>query len=66
MPKWEYMTVMLGLNGKGLTVPHQVNQQELPNWSKGPPIEVFLNQLGDQGWELFAVHGWLYLRRPKP
>jgi hypothetical protein len=35
--------------------PRYVNGQELRDWKKAPPIHEYLNQLGEEGWELSGV-----------
>jgi hypothetical protein len=34
--------------------PRYVNGQELRDWKKAPPIHEYLNQLGEEGWELVS------------
>jgi hypothetical protein len=57
MQKWEY----LFLESEGAWNPkvRYVNHEELPNWRDGPPLHEYMNQLGDQGWELvgFDTYG---------
>jgi phosphoglycolate phosphatase-like HAD superfamily hydrolase len=35
--------------------PRTVNGQEQPGWKRLPLIHDYLNQLGEQGWELAGV-----------
>jgi hypothetical protein len=37
--------------------PRIVNGDELPGWKKAPVILHYLNQVGEQGWELVGVGG---------
>jgi hypothetical protein len=37
--------------------PRRVNGEELARWKEGPAILQYLNQLGDEGWELVATGG---------
>ena len=66
MTKWEYLTVTASSHRDELK-PNLVNGRELRDWTKGPNISDYINQLGYQGWELVTVDGWnYYFRRPKP
>jgi hypothetical protein len=53
MAKWEYLTVQLGAFGLASykSAPQYVNGQELTDW-KIVPLNVYLNQLGSEGWEM--------------
>lgn len=74
MTRWEYLTVRLenfGLNGEKIGVKY-LNGQELKDWKK-VSVEQFLNQLGNNGWELVvglpAYSGTMNLllfKRPSP
>jgi hypothetical protein len=50
MQKWEYTFV--SCEHKKAWRPRWVNDEELPNWKKGPTIYEFSNRLGREGWEL--------------
>ncbi len=77
--KWEYLFVQM--DGSYVTT---INRQELTkydeswkliNQSELPLIDVFLTEMGDQGWELVAVvtdpslklpmHREVFFKRPK-
>lgn len=66
---WEYMEVVF--RDYGGYRPRFVNGRELSNWKKAPLIYKYLNQLGEQGWELAAVGTRVgmempaYFKRPK-
>ena len=72
MQKWEYL-VIRGEYSNGRFRPHFVNEQELTDWRKISLVS-FLNQLGDEGWELVGSLGFLtggpqnklLFKRPKP
>jgi hypothetical protein len=51
MPKWEYLEVRFYFE-RDAWRPRLINDQELRDWKRGPSRIEFLNQLGDQGWEL--------------
>ena len=52
-PKWEYMEVVFR-DYRGYRA-HYVNGEEQVGWKDAPPIQEYLNQLGEQGWELVGV-----------
>jgi len=54
MPKWEYMGVTFHMEG-GISRPRRINQNELPNWKRGPSIWDYLNQMGREGWEVVTM-----------
>lgn len=61
MQKWEYLEVesaynrVLAINGK-----------EVKDWQEGTRMIDYLNQVGDEGWELIAIDENRYLfKRPK-
>ena len=54
MQKWEYMFVVPE-HERDYLRPRYVNGQELPNWKKGQTIYEYMNQLGEQGWELVSA-----------
>jgi hypothetical protein len=54
MQKWEYLFVDALGDGKVLR-PFCMNGQELRDWKKGANLYDFVNQLGEQGWELIAA-----------
>jgi hypothetical protein len=52
-PRWEYMEVVFrDYNGYR---PRWVNGEEQPAWKNAPVIYHYLNQLGDEGWDLVGV-----------
>lgn len=62
MQKWEYLLVV-AMDGR----PRYIHGQELRDWQRGPNILDYLNQLGDQGWELVNFDSGAYMfKRPKP
>ncbi len=69
--KWEYLSVTLSYTGRQVEgqaefLPRWVNGQELENWQHIPHYTTFLNQLGEEGWELVAISGSnLFFKRPK-
>ena len=69
MTKWEYLQVKPN-HARGLR-PQWINGQMLPDWHKGPEFFDYLEQLGDQGWELVTVTkvssspGTYHFKRPK-
>lgn len=50
---WEYMEVVF--RDYGGYRPRFVNGEEQVGWKQAPVIHEYLNQLGEQGWELAAV-----------
>jgi hypothetical protein len=66
---WEYMEVVFR-DYAGYR-PHCVNGEEQRGWKTAPVIYEYLNQLGEQGWELVGVGGQnnrempAYFKRPK-
>ncbi len=65
MQQWEYWTVVFDVTNKAMR-PRWVNDQELPDWKKGPIKFEYLNQLGNQGWELVAINATMHtFKRPK-
>jgi hypothetical protein len=55
MPKWEYMTAQIHDNRLGA-----VNEQQVKDSTK-PFASDYLNQLGEQGWELVATSSSNYV-----
>jgi hypothetical protein len=54
MQKWEYLTITAGrANGK-IRVSH-INGELQPDFQQGEDVYVYLNELGEQGWELVAA-----------
>ncbi len=54
MQKWEYLIVTADLE-RNYWRPRYVNSRELPDWRRGPTLDEFANELGEQGWELVAA-----------
>ena len=54
-PRWEYMEVVFR-DYSGYR-PRWVNGEEQRGWKNAPVIFHYLNQLGDEGWELVGVGG---------
>ncbi len=55
MSSWEYLYVNACLipgPGGGEWHPHLVNNEPLPDWDLGPPLDTFIRQLEAQGWQL--------------
>jgi hypothetical protein len=69
MQKWEYMTVIVWDDR-----PAKVNGVEIPKLERASHISVYLDKLGDEGWEICGVIRTsptgescrLFLKRPKP
>lgn len=72
--QWEYLLVSCQ-EYRGWR-PRYVNGQELADWMKAPAIHDYVNQLGEEGWELTSASGGqslygltdrhqLYFKRPK-
>jgi hypothetical protein len=53
MQKWEYLRIQLDFSGGHFYV-HFIGGEELTNWTQGPKVSEYLNNLGDQGWELIS------------
>lgn len=53
--KWAYMEVVF--RDYGGYRPRYVNGQEQSGWKGAPVIHEYLNQLGEDGWELVGVGG---------
>ena len=53
MPKWEYMYVQVEA-AQNVWKPRYVNGQELADWKHLPQMEIFIDQMGEQEWELFS------------
>lgn len=54
MQKFEYLMLRCDYYDEVL-YPRLIGGTELPNWKKNPPIHEYLNQLGEQGWELVGI-----------
>ena len=52
-PIWKYMSVRFR-DYRGWR-PRYVNGSELSGWKNGPLIEEYLNQLGQDGWEMVGI-----------
>ncbi len=52
-PRWEYMEVVF--RDYGGYRPRYLNGQEQTGWKKAPLIYEYMNQLGEQGWELAGL-----------
>ena len=69
--KWEYLSVTLSYTGRETEgqaefLPRWVNGQEMENWQRIPHYTVFMNQLGDVGWELIGTAGnTFFFKRPR-
>lgn len=77
MQRWQYLVVVTD-QVKYQLVARSVNGQELKNWEK-TPLDMFLAQLGTDGWEMTGTigssgarntsAGWnhcLFFKRPQP
>lgn len=51
--RWEYLVVSLQ-NYRGWR-PRFINGQEIRNWAQAPVIHEYVDQLGEDGWELVAA-----------
>lgn len=56
MQKWEYSLVKCEQDRNDNWHPRFINGQERKHWENGPDIPAFLNQVGEEGWELIQVH----------
>jgi len=73
MTKWEYLVIVCTRNFDHYRA-NFYNSTELKDWKKNPPIPEYLNELGQQGWELVSTlpvgetvgQMHLFLKRPKP
>lgn len=67
--QWEYMEVVF--RDYGGYRPRFVNGEEQLNWKQAPVIYEYLNQVGEQGWELAGIGSRndmemaAYFKRPK-
>jgi len=60
MQKWEYIFLTIDrdeglLRRSGPWKVRFVNGEELQGWKDGPDLSDHCNQLGAEGWEMFAV-----------
>ena len=58
MQKWEYLFAVAEVHaawGEEIWRPRWVNGEELREWKRGPTVQQFANQLGQEGWELVQV-----------
>ncbi len=53
--RWEYMEVVF--RDYGGYRPRFVNGEEQSGWKQAPLIHDYLNQVGEEGWELVGVGG---------
>jgi hypothetical protein len=53
MQKWEYLIVNAGFNKAGH--PTDISASDGRTFPRGKPIANFLNQLGEEAWELVGV-----------
>jgi hypothetical protein len=53
--RWEYMEVVF--RDYGGYRPRFVNGEEQSGWKRAPLIHEYLNQVGEEGWELVGVGG---------
>lgn len=76
MQKWEYLSLRIDQASSPLSswlAARAINGRELGNW-RSTPLEVILNQLGEDGWEMPGSVGFpagnsftqLIFKRPKP
>jgi hypothetical protein len=72
MQKWEYLFLEASPYPFGdKLISLYVNGEELRDWKQGS-LHLFVTQLGDEGWELVALHhdskydhNYLIFKRPK-
>ena len=72
MTQWEYKCIGAEVPaGSAIMAKHHdprartMNWKEVPNWSKGPSLPEYFNQLGLEGWELVGLEGGVYwFKRP--
>ncbi len=67
MQKWEYLTIVAYYSKADQQWhPRYEQGQEIPNWERTLNVNLYLNSLGDQGWELVSetyineVYGYGY------
>jgi len=71
MQSWEYCSLSLEWNNEQKTSGvSEVNGIAFKDWKRWPHYSVYLNQLGDQGWEVVASFSHIsineiILKRPK-
>ena len=53
--RWDYLVVSFG-DYRGWR-PRYINGQEIRNWMQAPVIHDYINQLGEDGWELVGAGG---------
>jgi hypothetical protein len=51
MPKWEYTFVRVE-EARGMWRPRYVDGEELSDWKHLSSMQVFINEMGEQEWEL--------------
>ena len=71
MTKWEYLLLISKITVGGDEKPWIINGHGLRGWDKGPDLLDYINQLGDEGWDLVTeykeavgVRGY-WFKRPK-
>ena len=69
MQKWEYLWVGWNtVKGRFPIKPYIVNDMELRDWQKGVTLQQYMDQLGNEGWDLAGSTStnFLIFKRPKP
>lgn len=57
VPKWQYLFLTAAWDGGWR--PRWVNDAELPDWNTGPSLFSYVDQLGEEGWELVLTPDWV-------
>ncbi len=66
MQKWEYLQLLYNSTGRNFYI-HRINDQEIGTDQERPSLLSYLNELGEQGWEIVSIgDGVALLKRPKP
>lgn len=68
MQKWEYKTFTAAYGDlDNLGIVKKVNNQVVEDWNKkNKPVGVYLNELGEKGWELVTIAFKPYTTRVMP